>query len=199
MEIEQTLLVDDLIQLTRELLSRSETMGSLSLNQLNYRSTAKSWCALECLEHVNLVGDFYLDEIEKRIRKAKGRPGKFFQSGVLGGYLAGAMLPKNGAVKKVKSFRSKDPKHTGLPPATIDRYVEQQRRMIGLLELAREVDLNKVKVSISFPRFIKLKLGDVFRFIIFHNQRHLVQADNVLKTWELAGAFVGHTPKYFMK
>jgi hypothetical protein len=190
MKIEQTLLIDDLIQRTRELMTRSEAMGSLPTNQLNYRNAAQSWCALECLEHVNLLGDFYLDEIEKRIGKAKGGPGKYFHSGVIGGYLADAMLPKNGAVKKVKSFRSKDPMHTGLPPAAIDRYLEQQHRMIGLLELAREVDLGKVRVSISISRFFKLKLGDVFRLVIYHNQRHMLQADNVLKTWEVAGAFV---------
>jgi uncharacterized damage-inducible protein DinB len=37
-----------------------------------------------------------------------------------------------------------------------------------------------VKVGISIAPFIKLKLGDVFRFMIAHQVRHILQAGRAL-------------------
>jgi uncharacterized damage-inducible protein DinB len=45
-----------------------------------------------------------------------------------------------------------------------------------LLQSAREVDLNRTKTAISITKLITLKLGDTFRFVITHNERHMAQA-----------------------
>jgi hypothetical protein len=50
-----------------------------------------------------------------------------------------------------------------------------------LLERSREINLNKAKVPISIAKFIRLKLGDVFNFLIAHNHRHVLQAERALK------------------
>jgi hypothetical protein len=47
--------------------------------------------------------------------------------------------------------------------------------------MAKNTDLNKIKIPISLTNLIKLKLGDVFQFIITHNERHLAQALGNLK------------------
>jgi hypothetical protein len=48
--------------------------------------------------------------------------------------------------------------------------------MLSLLEQAKSVNLQKIKASITLSKFIKLRLGDVFRVVIYHNERHLEQA-----------------------
>lgn len=45
--------------------------------------------------------------------------------------------------------------------------------------MARNKDLGKIKTSISISKWIKLKLGDTFRVIIYHNERHIVQANKI--------------------
>jgi len=50
----------------------------------------------------------------------------------------------------------------------------------ALLEEAKSVDLNAVRISISIAKFIKLKLGDVFMFLIAHNLRHVKQAERAI-------------------
>lgn len=45
-----------------------------------------------------------------------------------------------------------------------------------LLELAKNADLVKVKTSISLTKLIKLRLGDTFRFLVNHIERHVLQA-----------------------
>ncbi|WP_317044615.1 DinB family protein [Chryseobacterium geocarposphaerae] len=58
--------------------------------------------------------------------------------------------------------------------------MKQQEQMLDLLKNAQNVDLNKTKTGISISSLIRLKLGDTFRFVIYHNQRHVQQAKRVL-------------------
>ncbi|MEY4902729.1 MAG: hypothetical protein RLZZ292_544, partial [Bacteroidota bacterium] len=41
---------------------------------------------------------------------------------------------------------------------------------------AQHASLGKVRVPVSITRFLKLKLGDTLRFVIYHNERHVQQA-----------------------
>ena len=63
----------------------------------------------------------------------------------------------------------------------LTEFLEQQNQMIDLLEHARNLSLNKTKCAITISKWIKLKLGDTFRFIIYHHQRHIVQVEKILE------------------
>jgi len=41
--------------------------------------------------------------------------------------------------------------------------------------------LNTIRVPLSISKLVTLKLGDTFRFLIAHEQRHFIQARNSLK------------------
>jgi hypothetical protein len=62
----------------------------------------------------------------------------------------------------------------------ITKFLDQQKQLLELLTKAQSVDLNKVKTSISISRWIKLRLGDTLRVVIYHNQRHMKQAGRIL-------------------
>ena len=179
MKIEQEKLIEDLISRTQEIIDQAEMYKKLPADQVNWKPIPEKWSILECLEHLNLYGDFYLVEIEKRILNSKSHAAKQFNSGFLGNYFANSMLPKNRKIRKMKTFRDKDPSNSHLDQLTIDRFLKQQYLMIELLKKAQSVNLNKVKTSITVP-VIKLKLGDTFRVVIYHNERHLLQAEKVL-------------------
>lgn len=179
MKIKQAKLIADLRSRTQDNVAQAAAFKSSSTDRINWKPDSSSWSVLECLEHLNLYGDFYLDEIEKRIESPKSKPDTFFKSGLFGNYFAIAMLPKDGMVKKIKTFRSKDPANSSLTTSTIDRFLDQQQRMLKLLQGSEKISLNKVKTSITIP-IIKLRLGDTLRVVIYHNQRHIWQAENVL-------------------
>lgn len=183
MKIKQIELIEDLITRTQEIIVQVETYKILPDEKVNWKSSPEKWSVLECLEHLNLYGDFYLEEIEKQIQESTTTPVTLFISSWFGNYFANSMLPKNGKIRKMKTFRDKDPIHSKLTSTTIDRFLKQQFRMLELLKKAQSVDINKVKTSITVP-VIKLKLGDTFRVVIYHNQRHMLQAEKVLKTLE---------------
>jgi len=157
----------------------AESLMTKSDSELNYRTNPESWSALECLQHLNLYGDFYLPEIEKRINASNTSPEPVFKSGVLGNYFANSMLPKE-KLNKMKTFKDKNPLGSKLDKRTIEEFIRQQNELLSLLERSKNINLNKVKTSISISNLIKLKLGDTFRFLINHNERHIVQAKKTI-------------------
>ena len=175
-------LIEDLANRTLEAISEAGKYKLLTLEALNHRPTPTGWSILECLEHLNRYGVFYLPEINRKVSKAPHSGNEVFKSGWIGNYFALSMLPgSDGKLRKMKTFKSMDPIHAHLEANVVDKFLDQQRQMLGLLEKAREVDLGKVKTSISISKWIKLKLGDTLRVVVYHNQRHIQQASRVLE------------------
>ncbi|TVR38934.1 MAG: DinB family protein [Cryomorphaceae bacterium] len=168
-------LLADLKARTHKHIRAAKELLTLSDDVLNQRSSEKSWSALECLEHLNLYGDFYLPEIQSRMERSRHVTERTFKSGLLGNYFAQSMLPK-AKLNKMKTFNDKNPIGSSLTRQTIHHFIAQQQEMLTLLQKAAAVSLNRTKTRISIPFPVKLKLGDTFRFVIYHNERHIAQA-----------------------
>jgi len=152
---------------------------NLEENLLMRKSPSGGWSIAECLWHLNSYGDFYLPEIEKALKRNQKRSNTF-KSGWLGGYFTQLMKP-GAKMNKMKAFKSHTPPIITEPYKVVALFIEQQERLINLLKAAQASDLTNTKVPISISPFIRLRLGDVFQFVIEHNERHLVQARNNLK------------------
>ncbi len=171
-------LIDELTKLTQNLISRVDKFQDLELEQLNFKPTENSWSILECMEHLNLYGKFYIPEIESSIEKTSSKANKTFKSGLLGNYFANSMKPKV-QLNKMKTFKDKNPSGSQLDKSVLKELILQQEQLLISLSKAKNVDLNKIKTNITLP-LLKFKLGDTFRFTIYHNERHVVQAEKVL-------------------
>ncbi len=157
----------------------AQQLQTLSDTELNWRTDKESWSVLECLEHLNSYGYFYLPEIAQTMQNAKAAPDTEFRPGLLGDYFAKSMQPK-AKLNKMKTLRKTNPLGRKLDRKVIDAFIEQQHKMLELLETSKNVNLNKSKTGISIAKWIRIKLGDTFRFVIYHNQRHVMQAERVL-------------------
>jgi len=172
-------LIADLIERTRQNLNDAEKLILLPFETLNRRADELSWSALECIEHLNRYSNFYLREIENCLNNAKGKEHETFESGMLGNYFANSMLPKPG-FNKMKTFKDKNPLGSETDTSVIQGFIYRQYKMLELLDRARNVSLQKNKVGITITSLLRLRLGDTFRFVIYHNQRHIVQAFNAV-------------------
>ncbi|PWN69387.1 DinB family protein [Chryseobacterium phosphatilyticum] len=181
MTISTSQLLDELIEMTQQHLHFAETLLIRPEKELNNRMSADSWSTLECLEHLNRYGDFYIPEINRHISATGKDPQLTFRPGFLGNYFVKMIQPKE-KLNSMKTIKEMNPVHTQLDKKVIEKFVKQQEELLELLWTARNVDLEKVKTGVSISRWIKLKLGDTFRFVIFHNARHIAQAKRVLKT-----------------
>ena len=66
--------------------------------------------------------------------------------------------------------------------AVVAEFIQQQEKLLVFLKASANTDLNKVRIPISILQWLKLKLGDVFQFMIAHDERHLQQAKRNLKS-----------------
>ncbi|HIA10981.1 MAG TPA: DinB family protein [Flavobacteriales bacterium] len=90
------------------------------------------------------------------------------------------MLPKE-KLNKMKTFKSMNPIGSNLDKTVLEKFLSQQKTLLELLQQAEKVSLTKNKTGISISKWIKLKLGDTFRIVIYHNLRHVIQAEKVIK------------------
>ena len=180
MKIQSQDLIEDLIQRTKDVLNQAEQFKRIGEEQLNWKPDPSRWSILECLEHLNRYGDFYIPEITLRINKAEKTGQQIFKSGILGNYFAKSMLPKE-KLNKMKTFKSMNPVGSKLDKLVVEKFIDQQKKLLHLLDKARNINLNTVKTSISISTWIKLRLGDTFRVVIYHNQRHMIQAEKVFE------------------
>lgn len=172
-------LLDDLIIYTRNHLAFLNDLDKIQYEKLNERLSVDSWSVLECLQHLILYGDFYLPEIEARINRSNTKSKVDFKPDILGNYFAKSMFPKE-KLNKMKTFNSMNPIGVALDKSVVTTLKFQLEKMLDLLATSKHVDLNKVKTSVSISPFIKLKLGDTLRIVIYHNERHIKQVKSIL-------------------
>lgn len=176
-------LINDLIERTEVNLRAALGLNKRSARELNFRTAPGAWNALECIEHLNFYGNYYVPEIENQIASSPYPAEAVFKSGFLGNYFAQSMLPKEG-FKKMKTLKSSNPLGKKLGKEGIGHFIAHQQKLLELLKRAKRVSLTRTKTGISISKYLKLRLGDTFRVVVYHNQRHLLQAKRVLEAYQ---------------
>lgn len=142
------------------------------------------WSIAQILEHLNSYGRIYLPEIDKAISSSQSERSAWFNSGFWGNYFTNMMKPKDvfEVKNKMSAMKAHSPENKLNPGKVLEEFTEQQHRLLQLLEMAKLRNMNVIKIPLSITRLVKLKLGDTFRFLVAHEQRHFVQARNAIKT-----------------
>ncbi len=182
MKIKSHQLLNELIEEIKKGNQKAKHFYEQGKNVCNHVPKGEKWSISDCLEHLNLYGDFYIPEIQNAIINSNpDSRNNEFKSGWFGNYSANSMLPKNGKIRKMKTFKDKDPELLELDFETVfARFFKQQESWIDLLEKAKSVNLNKIRSKTTL-KFISFKLGDTFRFVINHSSRHFDQAERIFK------------------
>jgi len=146
---------------------------------LQQRPAPDKWNALECFEHLNRYGDFYLSTFQQVLQQAGPRRREEFKPGWLGNTFANMMAPQDGVVKnKTNTFKSKNPIGEGITREAIDKHLQQQEQLLKILQEAQGKDLQQ-KMPTTLP-LLRLRLGDGIRFYSNHVSRHLLQAQRAM-------------------
>jgi len=179
-------LIDNLIADTKTIIETvKHKFEPLSQIELNFKTDG--WSINECIEHLNTADDHYIDLFEQRLASAiKIEPKYEFKSGMLGNYFTKSMKPKaDGTIpSKMKTLSKFQPKPERMSTC-IEIFLKDQVKMLDILEKSRTADLNKLKVHSAIGKIINFKMGDALRFVIAHNQRHILQAEKVLEELNL--------------
>lgn len=174
-------LLDRLENDTRAIVLRTNYLLQEDPEWLLQQPAPGRWSVAQVIEHLNTYGRYYLPLLEKAVKKAPVRNGGKFKSGWLGDYFTKSMLPKEGVVANpMKAFKNYRPVPDIDSKKVLDEFIEQEQTLLKLLAESRKADIGAVRIPISISPMIRLKLGDIFRFMIAHHQRHFVQVENTL-------------------
>ncbi len=163
------------------LLKRIDAVKQLESTLLLTQPAAGKWSVIQILEHLNSYNRYYLPAIEKSLQNKQSFNPQF-KSGWVGDYFTKMMMP--GKDGKVANKMNAPQDHTPIlqldANKVLTEFIAGERKLMELLQNASTTDIAKLKVPISISRFIRLKLGDTFRFLIAHQQRHFIQLENTL-------------------
>ena len=176
-------LIDQLQTDIKQIIAAAEHLQTADSVKLSYPPAEGKWSVAQALEHVNAYNRYYLPIIEKEMVHIPKEVNAWFVPGFFGNYFTNMMMPKNvfEVKNKMKAFKSYSPDRGVNVETVFKEFIQHQNKFLQLLETARKRNLDSIRIPISISRLIRLKLGDTFRFLVAHEQRHMIQARNALK------------------
>lgn len=155
---------------------------SVDKNKLVYAPKDGKWSIVQILEHLNAYSRYYLPAIEASFSEKKTEKAAWFNSGFLGDYFTKSMKPTNvyEVKNKMKAMKAYTFPNSLNVDTVMNEFAAHQEKLLQLLDTAQHVNLNEIRIPITLTRIVKLKLGDILRFLIAHEQRHMIQARNTL-------------------
>lgn len=164
----------------------AEKYTKLSAEKLLQKPAPEKWSIAECLIHIIKADEIYLKQFEEKI-KENTKADLSYKPGWLGNWFAEGIVPKDGKINNgMKSLKVMDPqrnrpalqKEFFNPTAVLQSFINQQSQLNELMQKAVNTDLASIKIQTAIP-LVKIKLGDAFRFVVGHNERHIWQAERV--------------------
>lgn len=160
-----------------------QSLQNLSKEELLWRSNESSWSIQQHIAHLNTYLEYYLPFITQIIKNKKQKVVTPFKPGFLGTY-----LNKQINLRTSKTKYTARPRHTPesnnihFQPSTIANFLNYQEQLLDCIRQSKEVDLNNNKIPLSIQRLVRLSLGNIYVFMIYHQERHLVKATSVFAT-----------------
>ena len=162
-----------------------ETLVSLNENQKSWKQNESSWSINEIFAHLNEYAKFYHDAFKLRIENTRFTEPKItFISSPLGRSAWQSM--KLGNARNIKrKFNSPKAYNPTVDVSLLNGnelsdFEKGQVELLEIIEKAEKVNLRKVKIPLSISKIIPFRLGDALMYVIYHNERHMQQALNVL-------------------
>lgn len=176
-------LLNELTKDVQRIKDSAQFFLSADQTKLAYSPDKSKWSVVQILEHLNAYNRHYLPLIEKHVSILSQSRNPIFTPGFWGDMFTKKMKPTNvyqikNKMKAMKAYTFPNSLHVD---TVLKEFVNHQDTLLKQLELAKKTDLNAIHIPITLTSLVKLKLGDLFRFLIAHEQRHMIQARNTIK------------------
>jgi len=179
-------LFETLEQITNENITYLEqTVETLSHDQRKWKPNEDTWNVDEIIAHLLEYARYYHSAFSKKIDTTIFKdPKEEFISSPLGKSLWKGVKLGNAKNVKRKMKASKMYNPLFVPSIVYDNvltdFIKSQHTLLSIFQAAKTVNIRKTKVRTSIANVIKIRIGDAFLFIVYHNQRHLQQIDNLI-------------------
>lgn len=167
----------------KQIIAAAEHLQTADLIKLSYCVEEGRWSVAQVVEHLNAYNRYYLPAIERSMVHITKDVSSWFVPGFWGNYFTKMMMPKDvyDIKNKMKAPKNYSPDKSVNVETAFKEFFQHQNKLLQLLEIGKRRNLNSIKIPVSISKLVRLKLGDAFRFLIAHEQRHMIQARNTIK------------------
>jgi len=160
----------------------TRTFGRLSTQQANWKPADREWSIGQCFDHLIISNRPYAERIIPEVLEGRRRSRAWERMPLLprffGRLLIKMLRPDSG--RKAKARPAFQPSSSQIDPGIVATFVEQQLRLLKLMEATRGCDLDAITITSPVARVVTYSLMDVYRLIVVHEQNHFVQAQQVM-------------------
>ncbi len=152
----------------------------LTDEQLRWKPAPNQWSIVECLQHLNLAERYYIRNMQYKVDQLGLLQTNPTDQNLSSDWIGKAMLFAVDPQVKIKLpapgiIRPRTA--VDLVPADVmSQFLDLQTLLHSLLNKAVYLDWNTEKVMTLFGNWPKIRLGDAFRMLVAHTERHLKQA-----------------------
>jgi hypothetical protein len=155
--------------------------SSLTTEQLNWKPNPTTWSVAQNLDHLIVVNETYypiLASLKEGTYKAPFIASIGFIVSFLGKTVLKAVQPDR--KQKMKTFPIWEPSTSSVSNDILKRFEVHQNELKQKIENAKDLIEQGVVIASPANKNIVYKLETAFDIIVFHEQRHLEQAKEVL-------------------
>lgn len=152
--------------------------------QANWRPNGGAgWSVVQCLQHLTKTNYFYLTPFLDAAERAKAQ-GRGPYRGVELTWFAQQWVKalKPPATPKMRAPANVRPPDAAPLAGVRDAYVKSHLPYRRLLEIANDIDVNRVRAANPFFRFVPTRVSTALVVVIAHDRRHLWQAHRVVES-----------------
>jgi hypothetical protein len=157
--------------------------GRLSAQQINWTPRAGEWSIGQCFDHL-IISNRPFFHIVEEIREGRRRQRAWERMPLLprffGKLIINTLRPDSG--RKAKARPAFYPSTNHIAPGIIATFLEQQNRLLHLMESTRGLDLDGIRITSPVMSFLTYSMMDAYRIIVVHEQNHFVQARRVMES-----------------
>ena len=121
--------------------------------------------------------------IRRETKERTTKKSESYTTGFFGDRMVTAMEPTNNKIKNpMRTFRNMKPERSKRNSANIIKQFNQyMSEFEELISKSDDLDLGQRKVTSAIGSILRFKLGDCYRFLLAHNERHMLQCQKVLR------------------
>jgi hypothetical protein len=165
----------------------------LTIPQLNWRSHPGAWSVGQCLEHLSMANEIYVESIAESLGVPSTGPVDEVTPGWLGRWFIRAYIEPATQKKRARAPRKIVPVGKEIDSSMLDRFVASNARVRDLITRARGHDINRVRFKSPFAPLLRFTVGTGLQVIARHNHRHLLQAERVRQSSDFPDNVSRHT------
>ena len=158
----------------------NKKFSNLTELQINWKPSEERWNVGECIEHLVITQNLYnskIKELQPLFETSDKGEFKFKHT------FSGRMILKYvdpDSDTRSKTFKVFKPASKKINTSIFGSFCEEVEMMISFAEYMHGIDLTKLKISSPITKLLKMNVGDALLINLYHNRRHLNQAEKIL-------------------